>query len=84
MSSFNINAVHDEIKRKHHTYKQQNMKNPQFLILSIDLWFDIKHYSKDAVPPEHQIKSDGCWYLYGMKVSMLDGSCAQKRILEVG
>ena len=78
-----IKDIHDEIKDKIHNFKRMYNRKPEFLLLNLNLWFDIQMESQDIIPPEYIMKPDGFWYIYGLKIAMLDGSDLQERHLKV-
>ena len=79
----NIKDIHNEIKQKIHTMKNYHMQDPRYLVLNMDLWGEIQALTDESILPIQIPKSDGFWYLYGLKVAVLDGSNLQARHLEV-
>lgn len=78
-----IEDIHQEIRHKMHKFKHFTQTKPEFLVLNMSLWYDIQSNSKEIIPPEHVMKPDGFWYIFGLKVAVLDGSNMQERHLKV-
>ena len=83
MSKLSIDEIHNEIKIKIENHKKKYRERPKYLLLNYDLWFQIQTESKDVIPPEYKMEPDGFWYIFGLKIAMLDGSNLQARHLEV-
>ena len=81
--SESIKDIHEEIQVKIHNFMRINTHEPEFIIINMSLWWEIQSYSEEVIPPEHKMEPDGFWYIYGLKVAVLDGSNLQERHLKV-
>lgn len=76
-------SLEDEIKHKMYQHKIKYQEEAKYLIVNMNLWYDIMQNTESLIPPEQKMEPDGFWYLYGMKIAILDGSNLQARHLEV-
>lgn len=73
-----INSIHTEIQDKIHKLTRFGSRESKYLVLNLDLWGYIQENSSKV-----SLEPDGFWYLYDLKITVLDGSNLQARHLEV-